>query len=631
MATEIRTRAVIVDTSESAHARLRPVAVSDVRLSDPIWEPRRRLTTERTIPEQHALLESSERLDNFRRAAGTMPGPFHGRYFNDTDVYKWLEAAAWALAMEDDPALDRLVDEVIAIVGAAQLPDGYLDNFYTIDQLEKRWTNLTVTHELYCAGHLFQAGVAHFRGTGKTSLLEICCRFADLICDTFGPESEGKTPGTDGHEEVELALVELGRATGNKRYIDQALYFLDARGYGLVGGDEYHQDHVPFREASEVVGHAVRQVYLTAGAADIYTEVGDESIKTALDRLWDSMTQRRMYISSGIGSRWDGEAFGRDLELGNERAYTESCAAIGSVMWNWRMLLITGEAKYADLIEATLLNAMLPGVSLSGDRYFYQNPLADDGHHRREPWFDCACCPPNIARTLAQLSGYLATTSPEGVWFHLYAQSDFDLTLDGGRSVKIAQRTNYPWDGRIRLEVDGSGEFSLFLRIPVWATGASVRVNGTPIDDVSVGAYLDIRRDWHPGDTVELDFPMPVRRMAAHPNLFENAGRVAVMRGPLLYCLEQAGNNGLDPRNVRLDGSAEFTVEHKSDLLGGVTVLRNDASVDAVENAWDHALYLPADEAPDRHGEGRRSVELIPYFAWANREAGPMQVWLRTD
>jgi DUF1680 family protein len=631
MATEIRTRAVIVDTSASPHARLRPVAVSDVRLSDPIWEPRRRLTTERTIPEQHALLESSQRLDNFRRAAGTLDGPFYGRYFNDTDVYKWLEAASWALAYGYDSALDRLVDEVIEIVGAAQLPDGYLDNFYTVDQLDKRWTNLTVTHELYCAGHLFQAGVAHVRATGKTSLLDICCKFADLICNTFGPVESGKTPGTDGHEEVELALVELGRVTGNQRYIDQALYFLDARGHGLVGGDEYHQDHVPFRDATEVVGHAVRQVYLTAGAADIYTEVGDETIKSALDRLWANMTQRRIYISSGIGSRWDGEAFGRDLELGNERAYTESCAAIGSVMWNWRMLLITGDAKYADLIESTLLNAMLPGVSLSGDEYFYQNPLADDGQHRREPWFDCACCPPNIARTLAQLSGYLATTSPDGVWLHLYAQSELDLTLHDGRTVKIAQRTDYPWDGRIELTVDGAGEFSLFLRIPAWANGASVSVAGETVDDVVPGSYLEIRRNWSPGDMVQIDLPMTVRTMVSHPNLFENRGRIAVMRGPLLYCLEQAGNKGLDPRNARLAKSPEFAIEHKDDLLGGVTVLRTDTQIDAPASDWDNALYLPSEAAGSRTSKGSQTVELIPYFAWANREAGPMQVWLRTE
>ncbi|MEZ4505036.1 MAG: glycoside hydrolase family 127 protein [Thermomicrobiales bacterium] len=457
-----------------------------------------------------------------------------------------------------------LWDDVIEIVAAAQLPDGYLDNFYTVDQLEKRWTNLTVTHELYCAGHLFQAGVAHFRATGKTNLLDICCKFADLICDTFGPESEGKTPGTDGHEEVELALVELGRATGNQRYIDQALYFLDARGHGLVGGDEYHQDHVPFRDASEVVGHAVRQVYLTAGAADIYTEVGDDSIRAALDRLWDNMTHRRIYVSSGIGSRWDGEAFGRDLELGNERAYTESCAAIGSVMWNWRMLLITGDAKYADLIETTLFNAMLPGISISGDLYFYQNPLSDDGHHRREPWFDCACCPPNIARTLAQLSGYFATTSPEGVWLHLYAQSDLDLVLDSGQSVKVSLRTDYPWNGTIDITVDSAGEFSLFLRIPSWAHEATARAAGSMVDNVSPGSYLEIRRVWTPGDKVEIDLPMAVRFLVSHPNLFENRGRTAVMRGPLLYCLERAGNSGLDPRDARLPSSPHVSVEHKT-------------------------------------------------------------------
>lgn len=630
MAVEIRTKAVVVDTTKSPFATLWPVPIGDVRLADPIWEPRRRMTTERTVPEQYRLLETTERLANFRRAAGKEPGGFTGRYFNDTDVYKWLEAASWTMAMEPSADLDELIDRVIEEVGAAQLPDGYLDNYYAIDRLDERWTNLTVTHELYCAGHLFQAAVAHYRATGKTSLLDIACRFADLLCDTFGPEEEGKMPGTDGHEEVELALVELGRATGNQRYIDQAGYFLDARGYGLVGGDEYHQDHVPFREATAVVGHAVRQVYLTAGAADIYAETGDESIMAALNRLWESMTTRRMYVSSGIGSRWEGELFGKDFELPNLRAYTESCAAIGSVMWNWRMLLITGDAKYADLIEATLYNAMLPGISLSGDEYYYQNPLADDGTHRREPWFDCACCPPNLARTLASISGYMATTSERGVWLHLYAQSDLSVVLENGAAVRLRQETDYPWDGTVTITVDGQGEFSLFLRIPAWCDeGATLTVNGEAVaGPLEPGAYAEIRRQWASGDTVVLTLPMPVRQVVAHPHLFEDAGRVAIFRGPMLYCLEQADNPGVDPRDVALGAGAEFAVEHRPDLLGGVTVLAAPATIASPAPSWDSRLYQPREAVGE--GSAREApITLIPYFVWANREPGRMEVWLR--
>jgi uncharacterized protein len=631
MVVEVRSRTVVVDTTDSPYARLRPVAVGDVRLDDAIWEPRRRTTAVHTVPEQYALLESSQRLDNFRRGAGTLDGPFHGRYFNDTDVYKWLEAAAWTLAVEYDAQLDALVDDVIQTVGEAQQPDGYLDNFYVVGQLDKRWTTLTVTHELYCAGHLFQAAVAHVRATGKTSLLDIACRFADLICETFGPEEKGKTPGTDGHEEIELALVELGRATGIRRYIDQALYFLDARGYGLVGGDEYHQDHVPFREATTVVGHAVRQVYLTAGAADIYAETGEEAILDALNRLWDNMVARRMYVTSGIGSRWEGESFGKDFELPNLRAYTESCAAIGSIMWNWRMLLISGDAKYGDLIESTLYNAMLPGISLSGDRYFYQNPLADDGTHRREPWFDCACCPPNLARTLASIGGYLATTSDEGIWFHLYAQSELKLFLHDGETVDLRVTTNYPWDGQVRIEVRGQGLFSLFLRVPGWTGDRStISVDGSVLPRPFVGGtYAELRREWTGADVVEIDMPMLVRRIESHPHLFENAGRVAIMRGPMLYCLEAAGNDGIDPRDVLLDRSAEFDVEHRPDVLGGITTLGVEADEAPPDRSWDDRLYQEAGHAL-RPEPRRTQVTLIPYFAWANREPGRMEVWLRS-
>lgn len=631
MATEVQTAAVVVEPTRDSRARLRPLPINAVRISDPIWEPRRQRTLTHTLREQHALLENTGRLANFRRTAGLESGPFEGLYFNDTDVYKWLEAASWSLATDPDPELDALVDDVIATVASAQQPDGYLDNFYTLADMSKQWTELTRTHELYCAGHLFQAAVAHHRATGKTNLLDIACRFADLLVETFGPAESGKRPGTDGHEEVELALVELGRVTGDRRYIDQAAYFLDARGYGLVGGDEYHQDHKPFREMDTIVGHAVRAVYYAAGAADIYTETGDETILAALHRLWDNMVQRRIYVTSGIGARWEGEAFGRDFELPNTRAYTESCAAIGSIMWNWRMLLLDGDAKYADLIESTLYNALLPGLSLSGNEYFYQNPLADDRTHRREPWFDCACCPPNIARTLTSISGYIATTSDDGAWLHLYAASDAELTLADGRQLRLRQRTAYPWDERITIEVDGSGSFSLFLRIPAWCSDGALTVNGDAVSvPLTPGTYARVDRDWTPGDTVELTLPMPVRRVAAHPYLFENTNRVAVFRGPILYCAEQADNPGVDPRDILLPADPTFTFEHRPDLLGGVTILKTKAALMRPADSWSTELYRPVTSGRDLTDSGSTRVTLIPYHLWANRDPGRMEVWLRS-
>src|SRR4051794_30672200 len=440
-----RTSPRVVDTTHSPYAKLRPLPTTAVTFRDGFWERRRNAVREVMLPAQYEKLETTGRLANFRRTASGEDGGFEGLYFNDTDVYKWLEAAAWVLAIDDDPALDELADKVIAEVAAAQQPDGYLDNFYSLGGLEKKWTELVRTHELYCAGHLIQAAVAHHRATGKTNLLDIARRFADNICDTLGPAESGRKPGTDGHEIIEMAMVELARDTGDQRYFDQAKYFLDARGHGLAGGDEYHQDHKPFREQDAIVGHAVRAVYLNAGAADIYAETGDATILSALEHLWQSMTTKRMYISGGIGSRYEGEAFGKDYELPNARSYNETCAAIGSVMWNWRMLLLTGDAKYADLMEHTLYNAVISGISIDNRTYLYENPLADDGSKRREEWFYCSCCPPNVARTFASLPGYFATTSDEGIWVHLYGESETEVELSDGKTVRLSQHTRYPW------------------------------------------------------------------------------------------------------------------------------------------------------------------------------------------
>jgi uncharacterized protein len=627
-------RPPVVDTSRSPHARLRPLPLDAVKLTDDFWEPRRRINREITLPSQYRHLEETGRLDNFRRASGKTGGEYQGIYFNDSDVYKWLEAAAWTLAEGSDPELERMVDAAITEVEDAQRPDGYLNTYFTFEKATQRWTDFDL-HEMYCAGHLFQAAVAHFRATGSERLLDVATRFADHICDTFGSE-EGKRHAVDGHEEVEMALVELFRVTGEKRYLEGAQYFIDARGQGLLGHPygqhppSYSQDHEPLRDQSEVVGHAVRALYLYCGAADVYAETGEPALLQTLERLWEHMTTRRMYVSGGLGSRYDGEAFGRDFELPNERAYTETCAAIASVMWNWRMLALGGDARYADLIEHTLYNAVLPGLSLDGQHYFYQNPLADDGTHRRQPWFGCACCPPNVARLLASLPGYFYNTSEGAVWVHLYAEGAATVDLDGNRTIGLRQRTRYPWDGRVEITVEAEGEFALMLRIPAWCEeGVEVEVNGeSVVAGISPGSYANLRRKWRPGDTINIDLPMPVRRLECHPYVPENAGRIALMRGPLLYCAEQADNHDMELRDLVLN-SKEPTVRFAPDLLGGMAVLEAEARAAAPDEGWENRLYRTLHPREEDTQSRTTRVSAVPYYAWANREPGAMRVWLR--
>ncbi|MDQ1301294.1 MAG: uncharacterized protein QG637_1215, partial [Chloroflexota bacterium] len=483
---------IVVDTTHSAHARLKPVPLTAVTLADAFWAPRRQLLRDATLPSQFTLLEETGRLDNFRRVSGKIDPhttPFKGYFFNDSDVYKWIEAAAWSLATDPDPALAAMTDAAIAEIAAAQQPDGYLNTYYALERAGERWSNLKDMHELYCAGHLFQAAVAHYRATGSDRLLVVARRLADNIGTVFGPQP--KRAGTCGHPEIEMGLVELARATGAAKYLAQAQYFLDARGHGVIGGSPYHQDHRPFRELDRMVGHAVRAAYLNGGAADLFAESGEAALRVALARLWDNMTTRQMYISGGIGSRYEGEAFGDDFELPNARAYTETCAAIAVVMWAWRMLTLDGDARYADVLELALYNGFLAGLALDGQHYFYVNPLANDrdatlrdGTRGRQPWFNCACCPPNIARLLASLPGYFYNVSADTVWCHLYAASTAHLTLPDGRGVNVRQQTDYPWAGDVTLAVEGAGEFGLRLRIPGWCdanAGASLAVNGQPI------------------------------------------------------------------------------------------------------------------------------------------------------
>lgn len=625
-----RPASYVVDTSASPHARLRPVPLGAVRLQDRFWEPRRRINQEITLPAQWRRCEETGRMDNFRRAAGKIQGPFQGRYYNDSDVYKWVEACAYALAEGPNPQLERLLEQVVREIADAQEPDGYLNTYFTFELASERWSNLKDKHELYCAGHLIQAAIAHYRVTGQTILLDVATRFADHICELFGPDGR---VGTCGHQEIELALVELHRllrVKGGDRYLKQAQLFIDRRGQtpSFIGGSPYHQDHAPFRSLSEVVGHAVRMVYYCCGAADVVTETDEPEYRAALERLWDNMVHRRMYVTGGIGSRYDGEAFGEDFELPNERAYAESCAAIGSVMWNWRMLQLTGEARFAEVMENALYNGMLPGLSLDGERFFYQNPLADAGKHRRTPWFECSCCPPNIARMLASLPAYFCSRSEKALWLHLYAECTIEAELDGS-PFRLRQETECPWDGEVLLtfEVAPEGECSLFVRIPGWSAGAALTLNGEPLSaEPQPGTYFEVRRVWRKGDTLRLSLRMPIARLESHPYVTGNEGRVALQRGPLVYCVEQT-DVGIDPRDLVLPADSPLCSTWEPELLGGVAVIRGQALGRAQPDGWSNQLYRPAD-APSPAAEQLVALTAIPYYAWANREPGGMAVWI---
>ncbi|MBO0818709.1 MAG: glycoside hydrolase family 127 protein, partial [Actinobacteria bacterium] len=543
---------------------LRPVA--EARITGGFWHDRRRINGEATIPAGADRLETAGNLGNLRLAAGQGHGSYQGDLpFLDSDVYKWLEAVSWLLASDvpaDRDALAARRDDIIGLLAAAQRDDGYLQSWFQVARPAEPYTNLPWGHELYCAGHLIQAAVAHARATGRDDLLRIARRYADHIDAALGPDGKA---GVDGHPEIETALVELYRHTGEQRYLTLASHLIDQRGHGLLGdgrfGRAYWQDHTPLREASAVAGHAVRQLYLLAGAADVYAETGDEQLLAAVVRLWEDMAATRAYLTGGIGSHHTDESFGDPYELPPERAYTETCAAIASIMASWRLLLITGQARYADLLERTLYNGFLAGVALDGLSYLYVNPLqvrdgsggaADDPNYHylgpeqvragsaggasdqsagRKPWFRCACCPPNIMRLIASLPHYLAAAGPDGLWLSQYATGSFAAEVAGERTA-IQVTTGYPWQGQVTVEVTGTGPapWGLRLRVPGWCRGASLTLNGRPADGELSGGWLAITRQWQPGDVVVLDLPLPARLTQGHPRADAVRGCVAIER-----------------------------------------------------------------------------------------------------
>jgi len=562
--------------------------------------------------------------------------------FWDSDIGKTIETAAYSLHRKANPALEAKIDAIVDMYGRLQQADGYLSSWYQRIQPGLRWTNLRDCHELYCAGHLIEGAVAYFQATGKRKLMDVMARYADLIAATFGPEPD-KRQGYCGHEEIELALVKLARATGQRKYLDLARYFIDQRGqqphyfdaearaHGADPKDfhfktyEYNQSHAPVREQDKVVGHAVRAMYLYSGMADVATEYGDDGLKVALDRLWDDLHSKKLYVHGGLGPSANNEGFTSDYDLPNESAYAETCAAVGLVFWASRMLGMGPDARYADALERALYNGAISGLSLDGSRFFYENPLESRGGRHRWSWHRCPCCPPNIGRLVAAVGTYMYGVADDAVAVHVYGDSclSFDVA---GRAVRLDQSSRYPWDGAVAITVTTPAptRFTLHLRIPGWCREARLAVNGAAVDLVAVthDGYAAIARDWSAGDEVHLDLEMNVERIHAHPEVRQDAGRITLMRGPLVYCLEGADNPaGLN--NIRVPEAARFNCAFEPDLLEGVVTVTAQAEAESTAD-WSRNLYRrePAKAAP-------MPIKAVPYFAWDNRAPGEMLVWLR--
>ncbi|MEM0313841.1 MAG: glycoside hydrolase family 127 protein [Candidatus Bathyarchaeia archaeon] len=599
------------------------------------------------VPKSHAM-------ENLRIAAGTSKGEFYGHVFQDSDVYKWLEAASYCLKYSHNEDIANLIRDVINIIKKAQQPDGYINTFYTLVVPSKRWEDLHNNHELYCGGHLIEAAVAHYLATKDTDFLDVAKRFADHVAARFGPEP-GKLQGYRGHPEIEVALVKLYRATHDKRYLDLAAFFILQRGKSITEDDpllsqqyipwlpmqyefpaSWWQAHRPVCEQEEVVGHAVMAMYLYCGMADIAYEKQFAPLSIACRKLWDDVTLRHMYITGGIGSSAHGEAFSFDYDLPNDRAYAETCANIGLVFWAYRMFRLDPDRKYIDVMERALYNSVLSGISLDGTRYFYTNPLevwprACQNRHdlrhvlfQRQPWFDCACCPPNIARLLASMPRYIYTQINDIVYVHLFAAGKATFTLPSG-TVTVIQETDYPWDGEVKFSVclKAPLSFTLAIRIPGWCREPKVRVNGEELDLSSVleKGYAKVQRTWRNGDVLQLLLPMPIERVRAHPEVRACAGKVAIMRGPLVYCVEEV-DNGPNLAQLVLPQDANLNLAGPVSALSGAMALESFA-LRAESSAFGSTLY-----SYDTYSLKPIKITLIPYYAWANRTPGEMRVWL---
>jgi DUF1680 family protein len=615
-----------------------PVPLTSVTINDGFWKARIERNRTVTIPHIFNQNETTGRVDNFLKAARKKPGEYQGQRYNDTDIYKSLEAASYVLAVTKDVDLDRKVDELIAIVAAAQEPDGYLYTPRTVDPQKpapgagpERWSYLHTSHELYDMGHMIEAAVAHHQATGKRNFLDVAVKAANLIAGVFGP---GKRRDVPGHQEIELALVRLYRVTGDDKYLETSRFFLDERGkthnvehatfergnrFFMYNDRAYRQDHLPVVEQTRATGHAVRATYMFAAMTDAAALFNDTRLGRAVDAVFADITAKRIYLTGGLGSSGATEAFGDDYALPNARAYAETCASIGGILWYQRMFQRTGDVKYVDVLERTLYNGYLSGVSLSGDRFFYQNPLESDGRRapaERSPYFDVACCPANLARLMAQLPALIYAQRADEIFINQYISSEARLTV-GGMPFAITQSTSYPWEGRVVMRVDTAKpvEATLAIRIPGWSRGEAMpsdlyrfapsrasttgrlTLNGRPVSGVETDGYIQLRRTWQRADTVTLELPMPVRRVVANDAVEDDRGRSAIQRGPVVYAVEAIDNGGT-VSGMKIPLAAPLTATYDKSLLGGVTVIRG------------------------------RGVTAIPYFAWNNRGKGEMVTWI---
>ncbi|MHB0777678.1 glycoside hydrolase family 127 protein [Halomonas sp. WWR20] len=639
------------------------------RITDSFWSRYIDLVRDVVVPYQWEVLNDrvpdaapSHAIDNFRIAAGERQGDYYGMVFQDSDVAKWLEAVAWLLRRQRDETLERRADDTIELIARAQQPDGYLNTYFICNASEERWSNLCECHELYCAGHMIEAAVTYYEATGKRRLLDVMCRFVEHIDSVFG-HGPGQIAGYDGHPEIELALMRLYEVTGNERHLALCRFFVDERGrqphfydrewerrggthhdFG-EGGDGvqpfmlhdkgYSQAHLPVYEQDRAVGHAVRFAYLCTGMAQLARHSGDEALLAACRRLWDNMASRQLYVTGGIGAQAPRESFTSDFDLPNDAIYGETCAAIGVMFLARQMLMMDADRRYADVMERALYNNVLAGMALDGQHFFYVNPLEVDPkilgdnlvlrHVKpvRQRWFTCACCPPNLARLIASLDRYVVGCRENRAFVHLYIGGEFELPLDGG-TLTLRQESALPWRGDVELTLQAASPIraSLALRIPGWAAGFTVEINGERCDaSAADNGYIELDRQWHDGDRIALTLEMPIRRVYSHPGVRHNAGRVALQRGPLVYCLEQA-DNGERLHNIALYRDGRLTTAEGTDTLAGMTLIRAEAGR---ETPSDNDSLYRFDRAP---ALSDCTATFMPYFAWANRGEGEMRVWV---
>ncbi len=615
---------------------LHQIPFTEVSVTDKFWRERIEINHNISLPLQYEELKKSGVIDNFKKAINRERNNHIGLFFSDSDAYKWIEAVCHSSAIHSDSILKKSLDDILSLIINAQEPDGYINTYFQIMEPDKKFTNFGVCHELYTGGHLISAGIAHYKTFGESSMLRVSCRFADLICNVFG---EGKLEAFDGHAGIEIALIDLYRFTAELKYLKLSEFFINQHGklnsrlrwelnhLDEIGGDSgkpgrnnikkyvsyekydgrYAQDHLPVREQTEAVGHAVRAMYLYCGMADLFSEIGDAALLSAMEKIWNNIVSKKMYITGGIGSSIFNEGFSEDYDLPDENACAETCSAIGFAMWSLRMLNITGKGMYADIIELILYNSFLAGVSIDGKKYFYNNPSKSKGDQHRETWYKCACCPPNVARLIATIGGFIYSSYDEGIVINQYIQSSVHIELSNKTKITLNMESAFPWNGRTKIffYMDESSDFSVSLRIPDWCKKFTVKINNKKLNYSLDDGYLKIKRIWNNNDFINLVIEMNVMFVKAHPLVLHNRSKIAIKRGPLVYCLEE-NDHDTPVDQISIPNDSELNIIFMPDLLGGVNVIECKGLLPEIK------------------------VRAIPYYSWSNRDTGAMVVWIES-